>query len=137
MRLAEPASVTFRDTKNGTDHTVPLTEEGAAILSSKVLPRVVGNPFVFCGEGRAAIRNPHKAWVRIRKRAALDHVTIHDLRRSVGSWLGDAGLTEKQIGVLLNHKSAVTGRVYMALGDAAKRKAVETLNRSASRRARN
>lgn len=54
---------------------------------------------------------------------------IHDLRRTFGSWLGDAGFTSKQIGTTLGHKSDITSRVYMALGDTSKRSAVDAVER--------
>ena len=126
VRLADPAIVTFRDTKNGTDRATPLSAAGVSLIES--LPMEIGNPFVFCGEQRKAIANPHKSWDRIRNAAGLAHLTIHDLRRSVGSWLGDAGLSSKQIGKLLGHTSDVTSRVYMALGEESSRAAVEKLD---------
>jgi integrase len=127
VRLQEPSSVQFLDTKNGHDRTTPLTAGGVELL--KALPRIVGNPFVFAGEGRAAIRNPQKAWARARKRADLNHITLHDLRRSVGSWLGESGFSSKQIGNLLGHRSDITSKVYIALGDASSRAAVDALEK--------
>jgi integrase len=127
VRLQDPASVQFMDTKNGHDRIIPITAAGVELL--KALPRIVGNPFVFAGEGRAAIRNPQKAWARARKRAGVPHITLHDLRRSVGSWLGEKGFSSKQIGNLLGHRSDITSKVYIALGDTAKRVAVDALEK--------
>lgn len=118
--------VTFRDVKAGGDHTVPLSPDTAALL--RELPRVEGNPFVFVGRKHGAhLESPAKAWQRIRKAAGLPGLRIHDLRRSFGSWLGDAGFTSKQIGAALGHKSDITSRVYMALGDQSKRQAVDAV----------
>jgi integrase len=120
------ATVTFRGTKGGTDHTVPLSAYAAAQLAS--LPRYAGNPFVFASRQHGKpLMEPSKAWQRIRNAAGLDHLRIHDLRRTFGSWLGDAGFTSKQIGAALGHKSDITGRVYMALGDQSKRAAADTM----------
>jgi integrase len=80
-----------------------------------------------------------KAWDRARNAAGIPTLRIHDLRRSVGSWLGDAGFSSKQIGTVLGHRSDITSRVYMALGDATKREAVNaaaTLMRKARKPAR-
>jgi len=119
-------AVTFRNTKAGGDRKVPLSKYALALLEA--LPRIDGNPYVFVGRiagGQLAYVN--KAWGRIRKRAGLEHVRIHDLRRSFGSWLGDAGFTSKQLGEVLGHRTDITSRVYMALGDQSKRVAVDAM----------
>jgi integrase len=54
---------------------------------------------------------------------------IHDLRRSFGSWLGDAGFTSKQVGATLGHRSDITSRVYMQLGDVSKLAAVTAIDK--------
>lgn len=124
VRDGDNPSVTFRDTKAGDDRTVPLSAYAAGLLAS--LKRI--GPYVFAGrvhgKGLTAVS---KAWQRIRKAAGVDHVHIHDLRRSFGSWLGDAGFTSKQIGSVLGHKSDITSRVYMAIGDKTKRAAVDAM----------
>jgi integrase len=119
-------SVTFRDVKAGGDRTVPLSGHAAALL--KALTQIEGNPYVFVGHKHGThLQAPNVAWDRIRKRAGLPHLRIHDLRRSFGSWLGDAGFTSKQIGTALGHASDITSRVYMALGDQSKRAAVDAV----------
>jgi integrase len=122
------ATATFRDTKAGIDHTVALSAYAAKQL--KGLPKLAGNPYVFASRQHGKrLREPGKAWQRIRKAAGLAHLRIHDLRRTFGSWLGDAGFTSKQIGTALGHKSDITSRVYMALGDQSKRAAVDAVGR--------
>lgn len=123
----ESRAVTFRETKGGGDRTVPLSKYAAALLDS--LTRIKGNPYVFVGHRRGApLQSVNKAWARIRARAGVKHVRIHDLRRSFGSWLGDAGFTSKQIGSVLGHRTDITSRVYMALGDESKRAAVDAMH---------
>jgi integrase len=58
-----------------------------------------------------------KAWKQIRESAGLPELRIHDLRRTVGSWLGASGSTAEMIGALLNHKSNITSQVYVQLGE--------------------
>jgi len=70
---------------------------------------------------------PDKAWGRIRSTAGLAHLRMHDLRRTFGSWLGDAGFTSKQISSTLGHKTDITSRVYMSLGEGSKRAAVDAV----------
>jgi integrase len=126
------ARVTFRDTKNSDDRALPLSNYAAKLLRS--LPRVDGNPYVFVGRVRGErIKYTSKAWIRIRKAASVERLTLHDLRRSFGSWLAEEGFTSKQIGTTLGHKSDVTSRVYMALGDRSKRDAITAMDRLISK----
>ena len=98
-------TATFRDTKNGTNHEVPLPPDGVRIL--KALPRSGDLVFGFS--------RPKKSWQRIRNGSGLTSLRPHDVRRSVGTWLGAAGLSSKQVGALLGHKSDVTSKVYIQL----------------------
>jgi integrase len=119
-------TATFRTTKNGTPHTVALSKQAVQLLRD--LPQVEGNPYVFIGHCHGThLRSPNKAWERVRERAGLGQLRIHDLRRSFGSWLGDAGFSSKQIGAALGHRSDITSRVYMAIGDQSKRAAVDAV----------
>lgn len=121
-----PQSVTFRDVKAGGDRTVPLSTHAARLL--KALPRIEGNPFVFVGWKHGThLVEPNKAWQRIRKTAGLPGLRIHDLRRTFGSWLGDSGFTSKQIGTVLGHRTDITSRVYMSLGEQTTRSAVNAV----------
>jgi integrase len=127
-RDVEDNAVTFRAVKSGGDHTVPLSAYAAKLL--KDLPRLANNPHVFVSRQHGkALTEPSKAWQKIRKAAGLTHLRIHDLRRTFGSWLGDAGFTSKQIGTALGHRSDITSRTYMALGDQSKRAAVDAVER--------
>lgn len=57
-------------------------------------------------------------WPRVAFKPAIqaalgrDDVTPHDLRRSYGSWLAQAGLSLHEIGQLLGHGSAETTKIY-------------------------
>jgi integrase len=124
--LGANSSVRFRDTKGGDDRVVPLALLAVETLCA--LPRIEGNPHVFAGRRSGAhLQAPNKAWARIRARAGLVGLRIHDLRRSFGSWLGDAGFSSKQIGTVLGHRTEITSRVYMALGQATTRATVEAM----------
>jgi integrase len=117
---------TFREVKAGGNHTIALSDYAKALL--RKLPAIEGNPYVFAGyKPGSHLHSAGKAWGRIRKRAGLQHVRIHDLRRSFGFWLGEAGFTSKQIGASLGHRSNVTSSVYMALGPRTKREAVDKI----------
>ncbi len=102
------------ETKAGRPHTLPLPRP--AIEELLKLPRLEGNPFVFCGRwGRKNLYNVSKPWLRIRKEAGLNDVRIHDLRRTLGSWLVAAGASLPLIGKALNHSQPATTAVYARL----------------------
>jgi integrase len=99
------------DTKSGRVHHVPLSNRAAALL--KALPRELGNPHVIPGaRAGQSLNNIDKAWRRIRKRAKLEDVRIHDLRRTFGSHLAQDGASLHLIGTILNHRDPSTTRVY-------------------------
>ena len=102
------------DTKAGRPHTLPLPKP--VIDELMKLPRLEGNPHVFCGRwGKSHLINVSKPWRRIRKEAGLQDVRIHDLRRTLGSWLVAAGASLPLIGKALNHSQASTTQVYARL----------------------
>lgn len=105
---------TIPDTKAGRSHVIPLPRPAVAMIQQ--LPRLEGNPFVFCGRwGRSHLVNVAKPWKRIRKEAGLEDVRIHDLRRTLGSWLVAAGASLPLIGKALNHTNVSTTQVYARL----------------------
>jgi integrase len=90
--------------KTGEELLVPLPVAAVSILRS--LPSYGTSEFVFPGEGKSGhlieVRN---AWERVRNRAKVEGVTIHDLRRTLGSWLGGRGYSLQMIGKALGHRS--------------------------------
>jgi integrase len=56
------------------------------------------------------------AWGRIRKRAGIEDVRLHDLRRTAGSWLAQAGNDLHLVGSILGHRNLSTTRIYARLG---------------------
>lgn len=56
---------------------------------------------------------------------AVDDVRLHDLRRTVGSWLAQAGNSLHLIGRVLNHSNASTTQVYARFGQDNVRAALE------------
>jgi integrase len=84
-----------------------------AIETLERLPRLSDNPFVIVGRrnGRHLV-NLEKPWQRLRSRAGLDDVRIHDLRHSFASIGVMSGLTLPFIGKLLGHKKSITTERY-------------------------
>jgi integrase len=90
------------------------------------LPRLENNPYILPGHihGRSLV-NINKPWTRIRKAAGVEDVRLHDLRRTVGSWLAQAGNSLHLIGRVLNHSNQSTTAVYARFGQDHVRQALE------------
>ena len=119
-------------TKNGEAQTVTLCPEAVAILEARKAS--TGDGFVFPGTGRTGhIVEPKKAVVRVMERAGIPYgrdvengVTLHDLRRTLGSWQARTGASLAIIGKSLNHKSPQATAIYARLDLDPVRQAVNT-----------
>jgi len=107
--------------------SIYLTAAVADILLS--LPRVQGNPFVIVGERPGAhLVNLQKPWRRVRDRAGLDGVRLHDLRHSYASVGATGGLSLLFVGKLLGHTQASTTQRYAHLAEHPVRQAGEQIS---------
>ncbi len=113
------------DTKNGDTVYQPLNAQALAILAE--IPRHSQNPFVIAGQSGKPRNTITKAWERIRKRAQVEDVRIHDLRRTGGSFLAQQGVPLQLIGKVLNHRDIKSTMVYAQFADKHKREAVDQL----------
>ena len=112
------------DTKSRRVHYVPLS--GPALAMLRKTSRFEGNEFILPGRNPGGhIVNIHKPWHRIRARAELRDVRLHDLRRTVGSWLAQSGNSLHLIGKVLNHSSTATTAVYARFAQSQVREALE------------
>lgn len=114
----------IEETKAGRPHVVPLSEPAMQVLEQ--LPRQQGNPYIFPGArpGRP-LAGFSRNWRTIRKRADLEDLRLHDLRRTVGSWLAMSGASLPLIGKVLNHSNPSTTAIYARLAEDAAREALE------------
>ncbi len=118
------AELRLPDTKAGRVHYIPLSPPAKALFHS--VPREQGNPHIFPGKiAGASLVNIGKSWRRIRKEAGLDDVRLHDLRRTVGSWLATSGASLPLIGKVLGHTQPSTTSIYARLAEDPARKALE------------
>ena len=94
--------------------SVPLTPAVAHVLDA--IPRIEGNPWVITGQKRGDhLKNLDAIWLRLRKRAKLDDVRIHDCRHSYASRALALGEGLSLIGALLGHRKVTTTARYAHL----------------------
>jgi integrase len=110
----ERAEWRIEETKNGTPQTITLSPEVVEVLKAR-RPEPT-DTFVFPGTGKSGhLSDPMKGWLRILKRAGLENLRIHDLRRTLGSWQAKSGTSLAIIGKSLNHSSVATTAIYARL----------------------
>ena len=100
------------DTKAGRSFDVPLSEKAVELL--KTIPRLKGNDHVFPspqiqGDHTKDIR---RVWNRVRRKAGLQDVHFHDIRRTFGSWLAADHVSLHMIAKLLNQTTAQVTEIY-------------------------
>lgn len=108
-------TATFRETKNKQVHVLPLNESAIKALES--IPRLTNNPYVFhSAESESGhLESPKKQWDIVRQRAGLEHITLHDLRRTHGCLLACEGVPLQHIAQVLNHKDLRSTQIYARL----------------------
>jgi integrase len=90
---------------------VPLASLAVDLFSS--LPRERGNPYVIIGAKTGGhLKGIQRPWQRIRKRAGLDDLRIHDLRHAFASTAASRGESLLIVGRLLGHRQAKTTERY-------------------------
>ena len=101
------------DTKNGEPVVVPLISYAMELLRS--MPRISEWVFPNSKSKSGHIEDPKKAWNRILRRANIENLRIHDIRRTMGSWEALTGASMLVIGKSLGHKSTSATQVYARL----------------------
>lgn len=103
------------DSKTG-ERPIYLNAPALQVLSA--LPRVMGNPYVIPGRmagTHLTIGGLEHPWRRIRTRAGIEDVRIHDLRHSFASVAVAGGASLPMIGALLGHTKPETTQRYAHL----------------------
>ena len=119
--------------KNGEPMQVPLGPDVLDILRRRRAE--TSSVFVLPGPGaKGHYMEPKRAWGTLLKRAKLEDLRIHDLRRSMGSWMTIQGTSLPIVGKALGHKTRQATSIYARLNldpvRAAMEQAVEAMTRN-------
>ncbi|MDE0715691.1 MAG: tyrosine-type recombinase/integrase [Gammaproteobacteria bacterium] len=122
--------IRLRDGKTGL-RQVPLTPAVESVLSG--IPRKRGNPWVIAGRKAGGhLKGIDLAWRRLREKAGLLDVHIHDLRHSYASRSLALGEGLSTIGDLLGHRDVSTTARYAHLVKDAERASAARVGHSIS-----
>lgn len=112
------------DTKNGRDRIVPISELALQQLQQQQQQNTfIRSPYVFCIESTGErLKDYKKGFKGACERAGVLDVTIHDLRRTFGSWrlqgIRGKKLDLKEVSLLLGHTTTrMTERTYAFLDE--------------------
>src|SRR6185436_13192312 len=113
-------------TKNGLPHDVPLSRAALDVLESQ--PRIAGRDLVF-GTGEGGFSGWSKAKAALDKASGVTGWTLHDLRRTMATGMGDLGVLPHVIEAVINHisghKAGVAGIYNRSTYAAEKRGALD------------
>ncbi len=105
--------------KNGKAGRVPLNHEAREAMLARARFRAEhcpDSPWVFCRQNGTRIQRIEKGFAACVADAGLINVHPHDLRRTFGSWLVQAGIGIERVSELLRHSDiSITARVYAHL----------------------
>jgi integrase len=87
-------------TKNGRHHELPLSSQALAIIER--LPRRNSSEFLF---GKKGFQDWDRAKTILDQRVGIAPWTLHDLRRTCATQLGELGIQPHHIEAILNHYS--------------------------------
>jgi integrase len=109
--------------KNQVPYIVPLVPEAVAIIQK----RSKESEWIFPGVGASShIVDLKRPWQTLLARAKLTDLRVHDLRRSLGSWMAGAGVSLPIIGKALGHQSGEATAIYARLSLDPVRKSIAT-----------
>ena len=103
-------------TKNGDPQRIPLVPEAVAILQIRHENRLHGSPWVFPADSESGhLKAPEKHWRALLADAGIENLRMHDIRRTLGSWMARGGQSLPIIGKALGHRSVQATQIYARL----------------------
>lgn len=123
LRLGELLRLQPSDVRGGMIHLPPLP--GSKAVDARTIPV---HPKIRAAVKRLPLtghrRTIQQSWQWARKKAGLEHVRLHDLRHTFGSWLASQNVSLPVIMELMGHKSLATAKRYLHLSTQAKKEAI-------------
>lgn len=126
----EAGMLNLPDSKTG-KKTIPLSGTAIEFLKAMLKQgmRVEGNPYVIVGAKPGShLVEMQSPWRRIRKKADLEDVRIHDLRHSFASFAINSGMSLQIVGKLLGHSQVQTTMRYAHLDNDTLKKATNEIS---------
>lgn len=121
------------DTKNNDSQTITLSSPAVALLSRRRDDADDDAIWVFPSDSRTGhLVSPKSAWKRLLERAKIKDLRIHDVRRTVGSYMAIQGVSPTIIGKALGHRSQQSTAVYTRLTQDPVRIALENMQAALS-----
>jgi integrase len=122
----ETGTLNLPDSKTG-KKSIPLGPAAAEVLAAA--PRLEGSRYVIPGRRQAGrFVGLQRPWARIRERAGLEGVRLHDLRHSFASVGVAANLGLPVLGAILGHRHPATTARYAHLDDDPRRAAAARIS---------
>ncbi len=120
------------DTKTNFARTVYLT--GRALQTLKAIPRRLGTEYVFVNpETGTRWEDARKLFIRARRKAGLENVWVHDLRRSFVTNARRRGVAESVVMRMSGHRTRNVFDRYNIVEDEDVRNAVKVIEAGAAR----
>lgn len=108
-------------TKNGEVNIVLLSNHSLEILSRRKTENDregIKSPYVFPSDSKSGhLTDPKRSFERIKQRMGVSDIRIHDLRRTLGSYMAISGASLPVIGKALNHKNLNSTAIYARLSN--------------------
>ena len=113
------------DTKNGEPMQVPMTNQLRELLQK--INQYTKSDWVFPSNKSKSghFEDPKRPWQELLRRAGIENLRLHDLRRTMGSYQAISGSSLHIIGKSLGHKSTSATQVYARLSADTVRAAME------------
>ena len=121
----ERAVVYFPDTKTGNPQVVPLPAQAIDIL--REMETFKTSEWLFPSKQAVSghIESPSKMWKALLKRAKIENLRMHDLRRTFASYQAITGSSHEIIGKALGDKSPAVIPTYARLSEAPVRQSIQ------------
>lgn len=124
LRRPEPVNPLTKAVRKGRA-VVPMNATARAVLSQAKAEALSEHVIEWNG---GPIRKIRKGFEEACRRAGLDDITPHDLRRTAATWADEAGIDPARIARLLGHSHVASGEAYRHPRPEALRDAAEVLD---------